>query len=106
VAAFGYQDDFLAPGAERAAELLFAVAVAFGGIDQVEAGVDRGIEKLRERAPVGAAATALRAAEADSADAKPGASEDSMFDWKLLPAIAVKRSRATAMLPVSLSSRR
>src|SRR5207237_2665228 len=85
----------LAPArADGLADQDFAVVVALGRVDHVEAGVERAAEKLRDRARAGALVPDLGAAEAEHADVHVGLAELAMLHH---PSIG----RSTLMRPGS-----
>jgi len=43
--AFGEQEELIPPTGNRISDLLFAVGIAFAGIDHVQTGVESGVEK-------------------------------------------------------------
>src|SRR5579872_4295272 len=79
VAAFGEEMKLVAPMRDGFANEPFAVSVTFGGVDDVDAGIERGAKNLCRRFGAGALVADFRAAESEHADIETGFSEDALF---------------------------
>src|SRR6267378_3037619 len=75
VADLGEEMELAAPAAHRAADERLAVGVALGGVDHVQAGVERGVEQPGRGALAHALVADPAAAEAERGDLQVGASE-------------------------------
>src|SRR5204862_4297771 len=75
VADLGEEMELAAPAAHRAPDERLAVGVALGGVDHVQAGVERGVEQPGRGALAHALVADLAAAEAERRDLHVGASE-------------------------------
>ena len=94
------------PG-ERGADERLGVAVALGGVDDVEAGRQRVVEQPAHGGRLGALETDLGAAEAEHADVEPGPAERAPDHRRALArlrrrgAVPGSRRRATAPVPTA-----
>ena len=79
VAAFGEEMKLVAPLRDRFTNELFAVGVTFGGVDYVDAGIERGAKNFCRRFRAGALVADFRAAESEHTDLETGFSEDALF---------------------------
>ena len=79
VPALGEEIELPAPAADRFADELLAVLVAFGGVDHVEAGVQRAAEQPCHRAAAHSLIADLGAAETQHAHLHVGIAEPSPF---------------------------
>ncbi len=83
MAGFGEEIKIGAAGGDGVADQFLAGLVAFGGIDDIEAGVEGGVEKAIDRRLRGVLKTDLGAAVAEDGDVHAGLTQCAFFHTQL-----------------------
>src|SRR5437016_2687353 len=106
MAAFGEKIEFFPPIAYRLSDQLFAVIITFGGVDHVEAGVERAIEKLCDRFRRSLLVTDLGSSKSKSRNVHVGLSKATFFHQFMLccRGVCVKRPTNKQALGTSAST--